>query len=211
VTETDSSCAEIALRLIGGEHASDDPELASHVGSCLRCFRTAAEMRELPQLSVLVREGTARVPDPGEAFWARFPSAVSAAWERRQRRENPLLAAWRLLTAWLRQPFAAALVGASVASLVLTVAGRPAAVRDVPIPEDDDATTAEMMTAPEVMGDDEAPPWELLELSEVQALAQVGDGNATLDDGDLASPAEEVELLESDELPMVAQAMRGRI
>jgi hypothetical protein len=224
-TNSEPSCAEISLRLIAGAHASDDPALASHVGTCLRCFRTAAEMRELPRLAALLREGDERQSaDPGEAFWARFPATVNAAWEKRRARRNPLLEQWRHLTAWLRQPFAAALAGAAVASLVLTLVGRPPPMSESntrPPVEDEDVTSAEMLATPEVMGEEDAP-WEMLELTDGKAaVAQVDqDGNgagnvagnvAAPDDGELATPAEELESLDGDELPAVAQAMRGRI
>jgi hypothetical protein len=219
-TDTEPSCAEISLRLIAGAHASDDPVLAGHVGSCLHCFRTAAEMRELPRLAALLREGDERQrADPGEAFWAHFPATVNAAWQKRQARRNPLREQWLHLTAWLRQPFAAALAGAAVASLVLTLVGQPAPVgesntRTPPLgDEDEDVTSAEMMATPEVMGEEDAP-WEMLELTDGKAaVAQVDqDGNAAApDDGELATPAEELELLDGDELPAVARAMRGRI
>jgi hypothetical protein len=216
-TNAEPSCAEISLRLVGGEHASDDPVLASHVSSCLRCFRTAAELRQLPRVAALMREGADRQSaDPGEAFWARFPATVSAAWERRRTRRNPWLEPWRQMTAWLRQPFASALAGAAVASLVLTLVGRPAAVSESktwPLVEDEDVASAEMIATPEVMGEEDAP-WEMLELSDGKAAVAQVDQDSNLagpDDPELATPAEELELLDGDELPAVAQAMRGRI
>jgi hypothetical protein len=220
-TDGEPSCAEISLRLIGGELPSGDPALQSHVGSCLRCFRTATEMREVPQLAAMLRDGDDdRLADPGPAFWARFPATVSAAWEQREARRHPWRAHWRRLAGWLRQPIAAGLAGAGVASLVLTLISRPVVVHDrvvTPILDDGDLAAVEAMTGGEVMGEltgEDETPWDVLELTDVKgAMAQV-DQDATAvapDDGDLASPAEEVELLDGDELPVVAQAMRGRI
>jgi len=43
-----SVCQAIEDRLLEGEKLAGHPELVEHVGSCLECFRTMSELRELP-------------------------------------------------------------------------------------------------------------------------------------------------------------------
>ncbi len=107
-TEAERICDEAYLRLLSGETAAADPALAVHVGSCLRCFRTAAELRELPRLQGLLRtaELDAAV-DPGEAFWRSFPARVADAWEGRPATAAPggeRASGRGGLAAWMRRP-----------------------------------------------------------------------------------------------------------
>ncbi len=111
-------CDEIAARLVSGDKPGEDPVLAEHVGSCLRCFRVAGDLRDLGKLEGLLREAfpDAEV-DPGEAFWAKFPGTVTAAW---QPQPTPVaVAPRRRLRDWLRLPIPAALAGAAVAGALV--------------------------------------------------------------------------------------------
>ena len=135
-------CSTVTDRLIEGERSgqSGDPELAQHVGSCLTCFRTANDLKGLPQLrrQLLQSESATPASDPGTAFWAAFPAQVSAAWEAsraaaaaaavapvspswRERMGQRLDAAW----AWLRLPVPAALGGALCAAAIIVAVARP--------------------------------------------------------------------------------------
>jgi hypothetical protein len=207
------------LQLIAGEQLADDAALASHVGSCLRCFRTASEMRDLPRIAALLRqaepgESAGGGIDPGPAFWARFPGAVTAAWvERRATAGHPVTAGWGRLVLWLRSPIGAALAGAAVTALVmLVVAGSHRPGPDGPGaasgPLADGTADEEMVPAavPDLIEDED--PWALLEMADLRsAMAQA----AVPDDAGDGAPtaAEEVEQLDMDDLPVVAQALRG--
>jgi hypothetical protein len=219
----DQSCAEITLRLIAGEPPSADPALASHVGSCLRCFRTAGEMRDLPQIASLMDEGDVRV-DPGEAFWASFPGVVGRAWIAPARRGGQP-GRWRRAATWLRAfrlPVPAAMATGLVAGMLIVTflggqrpvpAPAPAGEVGVARASDDDGVDG---VVPPLLGDED--PWALLELVDLKSMvarAEADGGGAALDDiGDgIPTPAEEVEQLDTDDLPAVALAMhpRGRI
>jgi hypothetical protein len=209
-----TSCEEIGLRLIAGEAPASDPGLASHVGSCLRCFRTASEMRDLPRVVSLLEGG--EPPDPGEEFWARFPRQVGAAWSAR--RGGGVRGAWRRMAEWLRPPGRAALAGAAVPALLLAfvVARGPAPVAP-PVATSEGRGEDDGMSAglPSVLEEDD--PWSLLELADDRReVTPRRDPGRDVDDGALddvsdgPSPTEEVELLESDQLPAVAVAL-GRL
>jgi hypothetical protein len=139
-------CGAVVERLIGGERASSDPQLHEHVSSCLGCFRTAADLRGLPQLrEQLLRaqqQQNNEMRDPGEAFWASFPAKVSAAWEQRQREAAPEVApaptlkarfaSWVTATmTWLQPRAPAALAGAVCAAIVVALVTRPGSVPEV--------------------------------------------------------------------------------
>jgi hypothetical protein len=132
------NCEVFQARLISGERPNEDAALSAHVGSCLRCFRTAADMRDVPRLAALLRDS--RDPrdsqnsldgettyDPGARFWETFPSQVSAAWVS----SRPIRRAgwWERASIWLRRPVPAALTGAAcavgLAFLVMRPAGGP--------------------------------------------------------------------------------------
>jgi hypothetical protein len=134
------SCERFESRLITGEKPADDPELGAHVGSCLRCFRTAADMREVPRLAALLRQVDAEAagelgggignsaPDPGARFWEKFPGQVGAAWVSARAGKRPEeLRRWAWVARWWRQPLPAALTGAACAVALAFLVMRPAA------------------------------------------------------------------------------------
>jgi anti-sigma-K factor RskA len=222
VKTRDQLCAEIELRLVEGRPAADAPEVIAHLRSCLRCFRTATELRQVPQLAALLREGEESQPDPGPLFWARFPGTVADAWERRQQTAAAsAVPLWRRVGGWFRLPFPAALAGAAAAAvLVLALVQRtPAPQATAPIPAHLPAAPA-----PEAITDEEGTasllgeedPLDVLDLADARLVARMTDRESidipAMDEGaDLGpSPAEELELLEADDLRAVAQALRGR-
>src|SRR4030095_8706841 len=101
----------VEARVLEGVRAQDDPALAAHLGSCLRCFRTASELRELARIEGFLRGAPGDV-DPGEAFWQSFPGRVADAWAAAA---LPPVAAppslWQRLSAWLLLPVPAAASG----------------------------------------------------------------------------------------------------
>jgi hypothetical protein len=221
VKTTDQLCAEIELRLVDGRPTAEDPVVAAHLRSCLRCFRTASELREVPQLAALLRQGREdEQPDPGELFWARFPRTVADAWERRQQKAAPQVGVWRRVGGLFRLPLPAALAGAAVAAvLVLALVRRtdlppvshlvsvPAAAPAPEVAPDEEGTAS-------LLGDDD--PLDVLDLADPKVVARMTaraeDEAVGADEGsDLGpSPAEELESLETDDLRAVAQALRGR-
>jgi hypothetical protein len=214
------SCDEIALRLIGGERPADDAALASHVGSCLRCFRVASEIRDVPRIATLLREQEEQ-KDPGEAFWAQLPDALGAAFEQRhpERPATVLVlpersSAWQRVSGWFRLPIPAAFGGAAVAAaLALVLVHKP---QPVVAPALQALVPTVVAQADEEEGPllDEDDPWERLEVADLKSVAKVargGESKVGSDDGAelAASPAEELEMLDADDLRAVAQALRG--
>jgi hypothetical protein len=140
MTREGLSCSVVTDRLVSGERPNADPALAAHVGSCLLCFRTANDLKAVPELrrQLLEAEGQA---DPGSAFWAAFPGQVASAWEAAQaakaappevvkadrpaRRLDLRERFWTPAVGWLRRPIPAAFAGALAAAAVLLVVIRP--------------------------------------------------------------------------------------
>jgi hypothetical protein len=223
VIETELECADVELRLVEGLRPADDAAVAAHVRSCLRCFRTSSELRAVPQLSVQLRQALVdEQPDPGELFWSRFPKAVADAWEHRAAKE-PVPASrwiWQRLSAWFQLPLPAALSGAAVAAaLVLVVVHRTpvprmtvAPIRPVAAPVRPAAVMepAEDEAPAGLLGDDD--PLDALELADARLVKRmVSETEASEEGSELGpSPAEELELLEADDLRAVAQALHGR-
>ena len=215
---TDQLCAEIELRLVDGRPAAEDPVVAAHLRSCLRCFRTASELREVPQLAALLRQGREdEQPDPGELFWARFPRTVADAWERRQQKSAPPIAVWRRVGGLFRLPLPAALAGAAVAAVLVL-----ALVRRSEVPAGRHLVSAPAAPAPELASDEEGTasllgdddPLDVLDLADPKVVARMtarAEDEGADEGSDLGpSPAEELESLETDDLRAVAQALRGR-
>lgn len=81
---TDSPlCARVFERLIETGEVGTDPGLGEHLGSCVTCFRTLTELRDVPRLAGLLRETAPVAPAAGDRFWevlaARTTAAVAAA------------------------------------------------------------------------------------------------------------------------------------
>ena len=198
-----------------GRRPADDPALAAHVRSCLRCFRAAGDLREVPHIAALLRE--IDQPDPGDLFWARFPKSVADAWEKKHA-PAPHVSVWERIARWFQLPLPAALTGAAVAAaLVLVVTHRAQGPRPapatLPAPTSARVATAETSLEDEAagfLGDDD--PLEALELSGRKLVATADESAAPADEaaeGD-SSAIEEVELLDGEDLSAAAQALRGR-
>jgi hypothetical protein len=124
-------------RMLDGERLAGDPALAEHVGSCLRCFRMAGDLRGLPRLREQMRAANSE-PDPGAAFWNGFPEQVAAAWAatrtagaeavpartRTASLATRTRAAFAQLRAWLQMPVPAACAGALGAAVLVVLATR---------------------------------------------------------------------------------------
>ena len=133
------TCDRIIERLVDGARPAEDPELGAHLHSCLRCYRAAADLRELPALTDLLHEARPeRGAGPDAEFWRSFPTAVSAAWVsgRAAAQTGPVAAARaaspvRRLRDWLRRPMPAAFAGAACAAAVAFVVVKP--LRNPPV------------------------------------------------------------------------------
>lgn len=207
-------CEELELRLVDGVRPADDRELAEHIGSCLRCFRTAADLRDLPRMEALLRKEPPF--DPGPAFWARFPTQVAEAWERTRRPAEAPVSWLDRVRAVFRMPVPAAFAGAALAvSLMLLVGERsarspgaapadPAPVVAAPDDDDDPAGLATLLGG--------TAPWESLEIADLERLLAEVELATTDDDDDHGpvfprSAAEELEELDTDDLHAVALAL----
>jgi hypothetical protein len=215
---SDQICADIELRLVDGRSITDDAEVAAHVRSCLRCFRASSELREVPRLATLLRQADVdEQPDPGALFWARFPRTVADAWERRQRPAPARVPIWKRISGWFRLPIPAALSGAAVAAALVLFLGHrgPVPVRPevAPPAQPPVAEASAEEDSPVLLGEDD--PLDSLELADAKLVAKVGGGAEAAQSADEGSelspsPAEELELLETEDLRAVAQALRGR-
>jgi hypothetical protein len=71
-------CRQVWERAVEGRDVTDDPTLVAHVGSCVTCFRTLAEMRDVPRLAAALREG-APAADVSDRFWDNLAAQTTAA------------------------------------------------------------------------------------------------------------------------------------
>jgi hypothetical protein len=76
-------CARVFERLVETGEVGADPVLGEHLGSCVTCFRTLTELRDVPRLAGLLREVAPVAPAADDRFWealaARTTAAVAAA------------------------------------------------------------------------------------------------------------------------------------
>ena len=79
-------CRQVWERAVEGRDVSDDPTLVAHVGSCVTCFRTLAELRDVPRLAAALRAG-APAADVSDRFWDDLAARTTA--RRRQRCGGP--------------------------------------------------------------------------------------------------------------------------
>jgi hypothetical protein len=181
-------CRQVWERAVEGRDVSDDPTLVAHVGSCVTCFRTLAEMRDVPRLGSALRAG-APVADVPDRFWDDLAARTTAAAAAELRRPGRRRAA-RVVS------FVA--VAAAAAALVLVSGRAPIGPRGVAPrtvatatagPEDEVASD----DAVDVADLDESALRRLLDRlrarapGKVAALAAAGD---TRDGADLASDDE---------------------
>jgi len=82
-----AACRQVWDRAVEGRDVTTDPTLAAHVGSCVTCFRTLAELRDVPRLAATLRAGAPAVDAEVDArFWDdladRTTRAAAAALRR---------------------------------------------------------------------------------------------------------------------------------
>jgi hypothetical protein len=167
-------CREVWDHAVEGRDVMADAALAAHVGSCVICFRTLADLRDVPRLATALR---ADVPAAAvsERFWddlaVRTTAAAAAAGAKKHR--------------GLRIAGFATIVAAAAAAWVL-VAGRARVVPSAATPPaiatavgaEEDETADE---AADVADLDESALRQLLARlrahapADVNALAAVGD------------------------------------
>jgi hypothetical protein len=213
-------CEAAEARLVGGARPGDDPALAAHLGSCLRCFRTATELRDVPRLEALLRAGRPEV-DPGERFWESFPARVTGAW---QSSHAPKPSFAQRLAGWMRLPGPAAFAGAACAAGVVYLLVRgPVEAPVSPAPPVAAVSAAE----PAAEAEDDAPaavePDEelgedflhSLDATGLELLLDPGRAEVTAEavetDADGASVAEEIDLLDDAELLALSEKLGRRI
>src|SRR5580698_1117119 len=75
-------CARVFERLVETGEVGADPVLGEHLGSCVTCFRTLTELRDVPRLAGLLRETAPVAPAADDRLWearaARTTAAVTA-------------------------------------------------------------------------------------------------------------------------------------
>jgi hypothetical protein len=218
------SCDEITLRLIEGVRAADDAEIGRHLGTCLRCFRVASDLRELPQLTAQLREAHS-FDDPGERFWASFPERVSVAYLPPAQPERSSL--WTRLVALLRFPVPAALASAAASALLVLVvvhhrqpaapAIAPARVAAAPLQLDEAAVDriGDELAFAALQGADEADDeeaWNSLNLRDLQTVAsRLSEPSRTTgsEDPDV-NVYDDLEALGTEDLRVLSKALGGR-
>jgi hypothetical protein len=149
-----ASCRQVWDRAVEGRDVMGEPALAAHVGSCVTCFRTLAELRDVPRIAATLRAG-----EPAAEVDARF-------WDDLAERTTGAAAAA------LRRPVrnrAARVVGfvaiaAAAAAAVVLVAGRAPLA-----PSGTGARTAGARTAAGVY--DEAPGDDAVDVADLDESA----------------------------------------
>jgi hypothetical protein len=138
-------CARVFDRLVETGAVDGDPELGAHLGSCIACFRTLAELRDAPRLAALMREAVPAVARD-ERAWAeagdRTTDAVAAAL-------RGTVAPARARRVWSRVVAATTVFAAAAAFAILMAGpGRP------PAPGATSDETAAVESARLLTGDD---------------------------------------------------------
>ncbi|HEX3694406.1 MAG TPA: hypothetical protein VH374_03360 [Polyangia bacterium] len=163
-------CQAIDDRLLEGERLTGHPELVDHASSCLDCFRTLTELRELPRIAEVMRAGAvhqAHESDPGPAFWKAVPDRIADEVLGPCRPARPTTRRWWRPAALMSTGLVAA------AALALAVSYRPGADPSVATATaKTDAVMVPLAVAAE--SDDNLPVSDLTALSsaELRALNQ---------------------------------------
>jgi hypothetical protein len=150
-------CEAAIQRLVtcheSGGRPADDAALAAHLGSCLGCFRAAADLKDVPRLAALLREAPDHATAQVQSLFATLPARMGDAFDRRLSlpEATPALApsnaaaprpapptdapatAWQRFIRWIRMPVPAAMAGAACATAVALVMTRPPSLK-VPLP-----------------------------------------------------------------------------
>jgi hypothetical protein len=172
-----------AVESNSGRDVMEDAAFAAHVGSCMTCFRTLAELRDVPRVAAALRADAPAVP-VSDRFWddlaARTTAAVSAELVGPRKRR-----VWRVTGV-------AAIVAAAAAAWVLvagnntpvgSAAGVPGRAPAVAAGYDDEGGEEPV----DVADLDETALRQLLQQlrarapAHVGALAAVGDGQDVAD------------------------------
>jgi hypothetical protein len=186
-------CRKVWERAVGSTLGADDlmadATLAAHVGSCVTCFRTVAELRDAPRLAAALR-ADAPAEAVSDRFWddlaTRTTGAVAAALTARTRKRR-LLRVTGLATT-LAAAAAAFVLVAGHGRLVPPGAGSGSAARSGAVATGvgsvDDETAGEGVDVADL---DESALRRLLDRlrarapANVAALASVGDGQDATD------------------------------
>src|SRR6185436_10225329 len=117
-------CRQVWEQAVEGRDVMADASLAAHVGSCMTCFRTLAELRDVPRLSGALR-ADAPAPAVSDRFWddlaARTTDAAASALRPPVRRRAARVAGFMT-------------VAAAVAAAVVLFAGGPRMVPTAGVP-----------------------------------------------------------------------------
>ena len=171
-------CRQVWERAVASGDDRDvmaDAVLATHVGSCMTCFRTLAELRDVPRLAAALR-ADAPAPAVSDRFWddlaTRTTDAAAAALRPPTRRRTARVMGF-------------VTVAAAVAAAVVLFAGRPRMVSTTGAPArsaaaavDDDMSAEDAVDVADL---DETALRRLLDRLRVRApgnvaaLAAVGD------------------------------------
>jgi hypothetical protein len=170
-----------AVEATSGRDVMEDAGLAAHVGSCMTCFRTLAELRDVPRVAAALRADAPAVP-VSDRFWddlaARTTAAVSA-----EMAGPPKRRVWQVTGV-------AAIVAAAAAAWVLVAGhapvgspgGGPGEVTAVAAGYDDESAEEPV----DVADLDEPALLQLLQQLRVHAPAHVGTLAAVGDGQDVA-------------------------
>jgi len=189
-------CRQVWDQAVEGRDVMGDAALAAHVGSCVTCFRTLAELRDAPRLAAALRAGAPAV-SVSDRFWddmaARTTTAAASAIGGATGRRRTL-----------RVTGFAAVVAAAAAAWVL-VAGRPSVVTPpggVPSARAISAASVggEEDEAADVADLDESALRQLLKRLRARAPANVSALAAVGDAQDASDPSFEEDGQVSDEL-----------
>jgi hypothetical protein len=71
-------CGQVRDNAVEGRDVMVDAALAAHVGSCVTCFRTLAELRDAPRLAVALR-GDAPAVSVSDRFWDDLAARTTIA------------------------------------------------------------------------------------------------------------------------------------